>query len=63
MDTIKTYSKPVIYIVSSMLAVYMIHESAYLPTLTKPWFGFKRDDFMRVCGVIMMILLVAVAID
>ena len=62
-DMIKTYSKPVNYIASSMLAVYMIHESVYLPTLVKPLFGFEEYNFMRICGVIIMIILTAVATD
>ncbi|MBP3470758.1 MAG: acyltransferase family protein [Paraprevotella sp.] len=62
-DTIKTYSKPVNYVASSMLAVYMIHESAYLPTLVTSLFGLEEYNFIRICGVIIMIILVAVAVD
>ena len=62
-DMIKTHSKPINYVASSMLAVYMIHESAYLPTLVKPLFGFEEYNFMRICGVIIMIILVTVAVD
>lgn len=62
-DTIKTYLKPVNYVASSMLAVYMIHESAYLPTLVTSLFGLEEYNFIRICGVIIMIILVAVAVD
>lgn len=62
-DTIKTYSRTVNYVASSMLAVYMIHESSYLPVLVKPLFGFEEYNFMRICGVILMIIIIAVVID
>lgn len=62
-DTIKAYSKPINYVASSMLAVYMIHESGYLPTSVKPLFGFEEYNFKCICGVIIMIILVAVAVD
>lgn len=62
-DTIKTYSSPVNYIASSMFAVYMIHESAYLPALANHLFGFEEYNFMRICTAVIVVIVGGVAVD